>query len=129
MAPMIGDDAYGSVKIQAVAILEPALLPQGLKLVVLLYRLLREMTRSRFMRCLGPLFILRLLLGFFIKHDALAGLVLLHCKPPVGNQRKRRSQVRLEPSGFPGFSTHHKPPRCGMLREIAKLPPMRRLAA
>jgi hypothetical protein len=36
---------YGSVKVQAAAILETALLPQRLKLVVLFYRLLRRVTR------------------------------------------------------------------------------------
>jgi hypothetical protein len=50
--------------------------------------------------CLGLLFIFRLLLGFFIKQDILAEFVRLHRTPRVGNKRKRRSQVRWEPSGF-----------------------------
>jgi hypothetical protein len=54
--------------------------------------------------CLGPALYPLAAPGIFIEQDALAGFVLLHCTAPVGNQRKTRSQVRWEPSGFfPSF--------------------------
>jgi hypothetical protein len=66
---------FGRLPSEGTAILEAALLSQRLKLVVLLCRLLRRVTRFGFMRFLGALFVNRLLLGFFIEHDALAGFV------------------------------------------------------
>jgi hypothetical protein len=62
-----------SSKSKPEAILEAALLPYRLKFVILLGRLLWHVTRFGFTRSLGPISILRLLLGFFIEHDALAG--------------------------------------------------------
>jgi hypothetical protein len=89
------------VKFQAAAILEAALLPQGLKLVVVLCWLLGPMTRFGLMRCPGPLLVLRLLLGFFIEYDAPAGFVFLHGTPPVGNNAKSGVGFDGNPLDFP----------------------------
>ena len=95
-----------SVKIQAAAILEPALLPQRLKLVVLLYRLLRHVTRFGFMRYLGPPFILRLFLQFLLSTMPWLDFSFCIAHLFLGTKQKAVSDSIGTLGFFPGFCTH-----------------------
>jgi hypothetical protein len=57
---------------QAAALLKAALLPQRLKFVVFLYRLVRHVTRFGLVRRLGTLLVLRLFLTLFVERDPAA---------------------------------------------------------
>jgi hypothetical protein len=75
----------GAVKVQAAAILETALLPQGLKFVVFLDRLLRHMARLGLVRRSGTLLVLGLFLPLLVENDTVT--FFFHGWHSFGRQR------------------------------------------